>query len=223
MIKTYNNNIYVVMYHYVRDIKKTKFPKLKALDIKDFKEQINYFKSKFNILNQDSFLEIIKSNKVPKKKSVLLTFDDGYKDHFKFVFPILKKNNISGIFYPPILTIKNNKVLDVNKIHFLLEIEEDREKILNEIDLLLKKLTGKDQKIIDYIESQESFKQFFYNFINLQRKTLPMFFNEGKKFLTIAFGCTGGIHRSVMIADKFYKEINAKDLEIFVDHRDLRK
>ncbi|MDB3873553.1 polysaccharide deacetylase family protein [Pelagibacteraceae bacterium] len=149
MIKTYNNNIYVVMYHYVRDIKKTKFPKLKALDIKDFKEQINYFKSKFNILNQDSFLEIINSNKVPKKKSVLLTFDDGYKDHFKFAFPILKKNNISGIFYPPVLTIKNNKVLDVNKIHFLLEIEEDREKILNEIDLLLKKITGKYISDID--------------------------------------------------------------------------
>ncbi len=87
----------------------------------------------------------------------------------------------------------------------------------------LKTLTGKDQKIIDYIESQESFKQFFHNFINLQRKTLPMFLNEGKKFLTIAFGCTGGIHRSVMIADKFYKEINAKELEIFVDHRDLKK
>ena len=46
---------------------------------------------------------------------------------------------------------------------------------------------------------------------------------EGKKFLTIAFGCTGGIHRSVMMAEKFSKDIFSKKIEISLEHRDLKK
>ncbi len=49
MIKTFRNNIYVVMYHYVRDIKNSKYPNLKALDVKHFEKQISYFKKNFNI------------------------------------------------------------------------------------------------------------------------------------------------------------------------------
>ena len=190
MIKTYNNQVYVIMYHYVRDIKKSKFPNLKALDIKDFEKQILYFKDRFNILNQDNFLEIINKKKVPKKKSILLTFDDGYIDHYKYVFPTLKKNNISGIFYPPVQAIKNNKVLDVNKIHFLLEKEEDRDKILDKIDLWLKKLTGKSISDIDLrkINFKSRFddkktkliKQLFQNFlpVNVKEKILNKIFSE---------------------------------------------
>ena len=43
MIKTYNNNVYVVMYHYVREIKNSKFSNLKGLEFRDFKKQIDYF------------------------------------------------------------------------------------------------------------------------------------------------------------------------------------
>jgi peptidoglycan/xylan/chitin deacetylase (PgdA/CDA1 family) len=178
------------MYHYVRDIKKSKFPNLKALDIKDFEKQISYFRDKFNILNQDSFLEIINKNKVPKKKSILLTFDDGYIDHYKYVFPTLNKNNISGIFYPPVQAIKNNKVLDVNKVHFLLEKEEDRDKILEKIDLSLKKFTGKSVSDINLrkVNLKSRFddkktkliKQLFQNFlpINVKEKILNKIFSE---------------------------------------------
>ena len=53
--------------------------------------------------------------------------------------------------------------------------------------------------------------------------TLPMFSDEGKKYLTIAFGCTGGIHRSVMVAEMFCKQMNKKKIDVFLDHRDLKK
>ena len=191
MIKTLNNNIYVIMYHYVRDIKKSKFPNLKALDIKDFEKQISYFKDKFNILNQDSFLDVIDNNKIPKKKSILLTFDDGYIDHYKYVFPILRKNNISGIFYPPAQIIKNNKVLDVNKIHFILEKEEDRDKILKKIDTLLKKFSRKSISDIAlnninlesrYDDRKTTFiKQLLQNFFlpeKIKEKILNLIFEE---------------------------------------------
>ena len=77
--------------------------------------------------------------KLPKKKSILLTFDDGYIDHWKYVFPYLKEKKITGNFYPPTQAIKNKKVLNVNKVRFILAKERNRKKILNYIFKLVSK------------------------------------------------------------------------------------
>ena len=144
MIKTTNNNIHIVMYHYVRNIKKSKHTNLKGLEFSNFKKQIVYLKKNFNILSNNQFIEILNSRKIPKKKSILLTFDDGYRDHFEYVFPFLKKQDVSAIFYPPIMCIRNKAVLDVNKIHFILAKEENRDKILDLIFLYVKKILNKN-------------------------------------------------------------------------------
>ena len=127
------------MYHYVREIKKSKNPNLKGLEFNDFKKQIKYFLKNYNILSNDDLVEILDTKKIPKKKSIFLTFDDGYIDHWKYVYPYLKKNKINANFYPPICAIENKKVLDVNKIHFILEKEQNRKKLLNYIFKLFKK------------------------------------------------------------------------------------
>lgn len=145
MIKTKNSNIYIVMYHYVREIKKSKFQNLKGLEFKDFKKQINFFIKHFNIISHNDLVEILQTKKIPKKKSILLTFDDGYIDHWKYVFPYLREKRITGNFYPPVQVIKNNKVLDVNKIHFILEKELDRKKILKSIFKYTNKYLNKDE------------------------------------------------------------------------------
>jgi peptidoglycan/xylan/chitin deacetylase (PgdA/CDA1 family) len=139
MIKLKNNTVNIVMYHYVRPLKKSKYPRLKALELKEFYSQIDFFKRNTNIISEQEFNLIIKTKKIPKKPSVLLTFDDGYKDHYDYVFPYLIKNKISGSFYPPQKTIENKMVLDVNKIHFILEKEPNVKKILNLIYTYLKK------------------------------------------------------------------------------------
>ena len=144
MLKIENNKIYSVMYHYIRETKKSEYPNLKVLEFKDFKKQINFFSKKFNLLKYDDFLEILRTKKIPKKPSLLLTFDDGYLDHFKYVLPLLSNNKISGIFYPPILTMENKIVLDVNKIHFILEKELNRKKILKFIENNTKKYLKKN-------------------------------------------------------------------------------
>ena len=148
MIKTINNNIHIVMYHYVRNIKKSKYPNLKGLEFSDFRKQIFYLKKNFNILSNNQFIEILNSRKIPKKKSILLTFDDGYRDHFEYVFPFLKKQDVSAVFYPPIMCVRNKAVLDVNKIHFILAKEENRDKILNLIFLYVKKILNKNPQQI---------------------------------------------------------------------------
>ena len=60
-------NIYPVMYHYVREIKKSRYPNLKGLEFKKFQNQISFFKKNFNILSPLDFLEVVESKKLPKK------------------------------------------------------------------------------------------------------------------------------------------------------------
>lgn len=146
--------INVVMYHYVREIKNSKYPNLKGLEFKNFKNQINFFLKNFNILSDDDFKEIILNKKIPSKPSILLTFDDGYLDHYKYVYPYLREKKIYGNFYPPKQVIENKIVLDVNKIHFILEKEQNHKKILEEIDTILikldeKKISEKDENKIN--------------------------------------------------------------------------
>ena len=59
MVKITNNKIYIVMYHYIRDLKKSDHPNLKALELTEFKKQINFFIKNFNVLNYFDFLEIL--------------------------------------------------------------------------------------------------------------------------------------------------------------------
>ena len=79
----------VIMYHYVRDNQK-EYPYFKSLSLSRFKRQIIVLRKKYGIISNE--------NQIDKKNNkVLLTFDDGLKDHLQ-VAKILKKNNIIGIF-----------------------------------------------------------------------------------------------------------------------------
>jgi peptidoglycan/xylan/chitin deacetylase (PgdA/CDA1 family) len=84
------------------------------------------------------------------QNSVLLTFDDGYIDHYTNVFPILDKYKIQGCFFPPAKAIQENLVLDVNKIHYILAAVIDKGIIINEIFKMLKKLNDKNIKEKEY-------------------------------------------------------------------------
>ncbi len=143
MINIKNNTINIITYHYVRPIKNSKYPNLKGLEVKKFEKQVQNFQKNFNIISEYDFLEILRSRKIPKKPSIILTFDDGYKDHYKYVLPYLVKKKIPASFYPTIQGIKNNTINDVNKIHFILEKEQNTKKILKEINSILISLNEK--------------------------------------------------------------------------------
>jgi hypothetical protein len=138
------------MYHYVREIEGSKYPLLKGLEFNNFKKQIDFFSKNFNILDYFDFTTIIKNKKIPEKPSVLLTFDDGYIDHYQYVFPYLLKKKINGCFYPPILPLLNKMVLDVNKIHFVLEKAKNKNFLIQDINFILKKLGQKQVQEYDY-------------------------------------------------------------------------
>lgn len=87
---------------------------------------------------------------------MLLTFDDGYIDHYTNVFPILKEHKIQGSFFMPGRTIAENTLLDVNKIHFILA-SAPLDSLLND---LLEKMDFYRGSEFSYPSNDELFKQY---------------------------------------------------------------
>jgi peptidoglycan/xylan/chitin deacetylase (PgdA/CDA1 family) len=121
------------MYHYVRGLKHSRFPEIKGLSVEFFKAQLEYIRKHYSPISMEELVAAIKSNSELPGKALLLTFDDGYADHFMNVFPILNELKIQGSFFPPAKAILKHKVLDVNKIHFMLASVDNKFKIADEI------------------------------------------------------------------------------------------
>ncbi len=115
-----SSNITIVAYHYVRDEENSKYPGIRALPLHLFEEQIDRFESSYEFVTLEQCLAALDGRSELPENAVMLTFDDGYADHFHNVFPILKKKRIQGLFFPSVLPIKERKVLEVNKIQFII-------------------------------------------------------------------------------------------------------
>jgi len=82
-------------------------------------------------------------------------------------------------------------------------------------------LTGKDPRVAKYIRSFPQTKEFIRRISELLIYLLPHYIREGKSYLTIGFGCTGGQHRSVMIAEEVGKRLLQAGHRVKVGHRDM--
>ena len=136
------------MYHYVRELKKTKYPNIKGLELKLFKNQLLFLKKHYNFIRLEDCLEAIGGGKSLPKNSVLLTFDDGYIDHYVNVLPLLESLEIQGFFFPPVCAIEERRVLDVNKIHFLLASTKEYKILIEDIFHLLNIIRSEGRDII---------------------------------------------------------------------------
>lgn len=114
------NRLTVVMYHYVRDLKNSRYPAIKGCDVRDFREQVLYIKKHYTPVTVEEIIEANRSRQKLPDHAILLSFDDAYADHFTYAFPILEHEHIQGVFFPPVKAVTEHTVLDVNKIHFLL-------------------------------------------------------------------------------------------------------
>ncbi len=81
-------------------------------------------------------------------------------------------------------------------------------------------LTGKDAKVAKYIRSFPQTQQFIDRTVEMLKFLLPHYIHEGKSYLTIAFGCTGGQHRSVMITEEIAKQLRKTGYDVKTIHRD---
>ncbi|HKF40600.1 MAG TPA: RNase adapter RapZ [Candidatus Acidoferrum sp.] len=87
----------------------------------------------------------------------------------------------------------------------------------------LRKFTGKDEKVRRYIQSFPQTGEFLRRIQSLLAYLIPHYTDEGKSYLTIAFGCTGGKHRSVMMAEWMKRALEKKGFATRVVHRDINK
>jgi len=87
----------------------------------------------------------------------------------------------------------------------------------------LKRFTGRDAKVRRFIRSFPQTGEFLRRMESLLAYLMPHYIEEGKSYLTIAFGCTGGKHRSVMLAEEIKKALEKRKYAAKVFHRDIEK
>jgi peptidoglycan/xylan/chitin deacetylase (PgdA/CDA1 family) len=124
----------IVMYHYVRDAIHTQYPRIKARSIAEFQSQLRYARRHHAVVTMEEVLHAIRCpDAALPERPILLTFDDGYVDHYETVFPLLAQEGLQGSFFPPAKPIVDGCVLDVNKLHFVLARSTDTRNIVNAI------------------------------------------------------------------------------------------
>jgi RNase adapter protein RapZ len=87
----------------------------------------------------------------------------------------------------------------------------------------LRQYTGRDKPVIDFLTSQSEVEETIKRFADLLVYLLPRFQREGKSYLSVGVGCTGGRHRSVMVANAIHDSLAAAGYTSRVIHRDLEK
>ena len=85
----------------------------------------------------------------------------------------------------------------------------------------LRKLTGNNKKVANYVLGKDVTKEFLNRYTELIRKEIPNYINEGKYSLTIAIGCTGGQHRSVALANEIARIFREEGRRVTLEHREL--
>jgi len=128
----------IVMYHYVRDLARTRYPAIKGLDVGAFRAQLDFIRRQYHVITPADLVQAVVERHETGSwdlppNSLLLTFDDGYADHFEHVFPLLDEANLQACFFVPVLAVAEGRVLDVNKIHFVLAAVSDTNRLLGDV------------------------------------------------------------------------------------------
>ena len=128
------------MYHYVRPIKKSKYPRIKGLELDSFKKQLDFLSKKYKFITAEQLIANSNGKEILPKNACYLTFDDGFKDHIKYVMPELKSRKLQGSFFPPACAIEKKELLDVHAIQFILAKTKNYKKLVKDVDQLCLKI-----------------------------------------------------------------------------------
>ena len=105
------------MYHYVRPAEDG-LPYFPYLSLADFERQLDDFASDYGFVDRDAFIRWAEGGPAPA--GVLLTFDDGLRDHVDYVLPALQARGLFGLFYVSSGPAVTGRILDVHKVHLAL-------------------------------------------------------------------------------------------------------
>jgi len=125
------------MYHYIRDFKRCSYPAIKGLPVTEFREQLGYLSRNYTIISQETLLNAVINNERLPTKAAVLTFDDGYIDHFSNVLPILEEYKVKGLFFVPATPVLDKAVLPVNKIHFVMAVASHIKQLIKLLEIFI--------------------------------------------------------------------------------------
>ncbi|WP_027204498.1 polysaccharide deacetylase family protein [Butyrivibrio fibrisolvens] len=146
----------IAMYHYTRDLKHSRYPDIKGLDIHLFRQQMEFFKTNCNVVTMEQVIDAVKGNSTLPDNAILLTFDDGYIDNFTYAYPILEEFGFQGSFFIPGKTFTTHQLLDVNKIHYILA-SADIAKLVVDVKQKMDYYRGRE---FDYPDTVELWNQY---------------------------------------------------------------
>ncbi len=106
-----------IMYHYVRH-EPLGLPFLKYLHAEDFSQQLDFFEQAFGFADVEAFLN--HENGDALQNGIVLTFDDGFIDHYEVVLPELLRRGLTGFFFVPTAPLQTERMLPVHRVHHLL-------------------------------------------------------------------------------------------------------
>jgi peptidoglycan/xylan/chitin deacetylase (PgdA/CDA1 family) len=116
-----NHSCLAVMYHYVRDTAATAFPDIRSLDPVLFARQLDWLQAHYSLIDLAALERAIAGESLLPASAALLTFDDGFVDHYETVFPELRRRGLTGVFFVSGSACgPDPRLLAVHKTHFLL-------------------------------------------------------------------------------------------------------
>lgn len=150
------SKLYISMYHYVRDLKHSRYPEIKGLDVSLFRQQIEFMKEHFSIVTMEQVIDAVERKINLPENALLLTFDDGYLDNYTFILPILEEFGVQGSFFISGKTFATHQLLDVNKIHYILA-SADTYELVEDVKKEMDHYRGSE---FDYASTEELFHQY---------------------------------------------------------------
>lgn len=112
--------LHAVMYHYVRGLCDSDFPGLKGMTTDAFCRQLVLLQERWEMATLESALAFLRGDFTPSRDLCILTFDDGLRDHYSYVLPILEEEKIQGLFFLVTGCLEDHRVAAVHKNHFLM-------------------------------------------------------------------------------------------------------
>ncbi|MFN0088639.1 MAG: polysaccharide deacetylase family protein [Blastocatellia bacterium] len=114
-----NPTLTVVMYHYVRDLPRTRYPEIRGMPLGEFRAQIDRLRAEFEMASLETALAFLRNDYHPGRNLCLLTFDDGLKEHYAEVAGMLAERGVQGLFFVITSCVEERRVAPVHMNHFL--------------------------------------------------------------------------------------------------------
>jgi peptidoglycan/xylan/chitin deacetylase (PgdA/CDA1 family) len=124
----------IVMYHYVRRLAGSRFARLTALDLDAFRGQLEFVRKHYRPVSIFDIVLATRGRLDLPPRAIVLTFDDGYAEHYRDVFPLLHEWKMPAAFFPAAASLIDRRVLDVHKIQFILAAADAPEPLVQAID-----------------------------------------------------------------------------------------